>query len=64
MTQHLLAFHCHGCLCCLPWALLLAQSNITDINKEVVEGGWGEKEKWRITERERERERERLDALN
>lgn len=41
MTQHLLAFHCHGCLCCLPWALLLAQSDTTDINKEVG-GGWRE----------------------
>lgn len=41
MTQHLLAFHCHGCLCCLPWALLLAQSNITDINKEVGGGRSG-----------------------
>lgn len=34
MTQHLLAFHCHWCPCCLPWALPLAQSHITDINKE------------------------------
>lgn len=34
MTQHLLAFHCHWCPCCLPWALPLAQSHIMDINKE------------------------------
>lgn len=41
----------------MPWALLLAQSNITDINKEV--GG-----REREVEDYRERERERLDALN
>lgn len=57
MTQHLLAFHCHGCLCCLPWALLLAQSNITDINIKV--GGKErnrEKEIWGIRDRETQRE--------
>lgn len=34
MTQHLLAFHCHWCPCCSPWALPSAQPDIMDINKE------------------------------